>query len=158
MARPAINAFIAICSGVLVGCSNPGFPGTKLPPVDTRAQRAQVDRSRLTLILPFLSDPSADRKQCGRVRSGQAFNFQWIVERSADKKPIEKMVYFVQLVVPQSDGKELLIASGMVGEADESERGRAAYRLGLVAPKPGTYVVRLLNPSKAISESTLEVF
>ncbi len=145
--------------GALVGCSDPGFPGAKLPPVDTRLQRQTIDRSRLTLILANNWDQALGPKDCGRVRSGQAFNFQWDISADPKVKSLKEMPYFLEMVVPEADGRERLVASGMVNYSDQVNGEQLSYRFGLVAPATsGKYLVRLRTPLQTISESNLEVF
>ncbi len=156
-----VNQFILAVfgTGALVGCSDPGFPGTKLPPVDTRLQRQTIDRSHLTLILANTWDQASGPKDCGRVRNGQAFNLQWDIFADPKIKSLNEMPYFLEIVVPQADGKERLVASGFVNHIDHTEQERYSYRFGMVAPaNTGKYLVRLRTPFQTISESNLEVF
>lgn len=160
MSRIAISFVLSMLGvGALAGCSDPGFPRPKLPPVDTRQQRQTIDRSLLTLVLPNSLGQGSGPKDCGRVRNRQAFNFQWDVAVDPKVKSLKEMPYFLEIVAPQADGKERLVASGMVNRMDHAEQGWYSYRFGMVAPaNKGHFLVRLRTPFKTISESKLEVF
>lgn len=69
------------------------------------------------------------------------------------------MPYFVVIFRPQADGKEQLVASSMMERAHETDRDKLIDRMALVAPDtPGTYVVRLQNATRIVSETYREIF
>ena len=165
------SLFTVMMAVMLMGCTDPMYPKSSLPPIviPVSVLPPPIDRSLLTVILPTSMSKDNDRPPMGPVRAKSSFNVQWVLRPEdrlrggkQDDAYFASCRYFVAVCILQSDGTEM-IAGGFVGppEQDVDKDGGWSYRLSVPAPnKPGRYVVRLseMVSKTTLSESILEVF